>query len=120
MYEIFSALLYNYGVRPADVARATGIHPSVFTDWKKGKSSPKLDKMQKIADYFGVSVDFLMGKESARGVGSDLTGEEAELIMYFRTFNEAGRERALEAIKELLEIPRYTDKSKESSISGTA
>ena len=119
MYEIFAVLLHNYGVRPADVARATGLHPSVFTDWKKGKSTPKIDKMQKIAEYFGVSVDYLMGNENARPIDPRLTGEESELLFFFRMFNDVGRERAIEAIKELLEIPRYTDKSKESSISET-
>lgn len=50
----------------------------------------------------------------------DLSEDEAELLRLFRMFNESGRNRALCALKELSEIPRYTDKSKESSISGTA
>lgn len=118
MYEIFLDLLYNHGVRPADVARATGIHPSVFTDWKKGKSVPKHDKMQKIADYFGVTVDYLMGNESAPAAVADLSEDEAELLRLFRSFNADGQKRALCALRELSEIPRYTDKSKESSTSG--
>lgn len=63
MYEIFTRLLYERGVRAADVAKATGIPPSTFSDWKKGKSTPKQEKLQKIADYFGVSVDYLMTGE---------------------------------------------------------
>ena len=50
----------------------------------------------------------------------DLSEDETELLRLFRMFNESGRNRALCALKELSEIPRYTDKSKESSISGTA
>lgn len=64
MYERFLELMQRKGVKSADVAKATGIHPSTFSDWKKGKSKPKTDKMQKIADYFGVSIDYLMGAES--------------------------------------------------------
>ena len=64
MYEIFAKLLEERGVTAYKVAKATGIAGSTFSDWKSGRSTPKQDKLQKIADYFGVSVDFLItGKE---------------------------------------------------------
>ena len=78
MYEIFVQLLDRTGKKASDVAKATGIPSSTFSDWKKGKSSPKAEKLQKIADYFGVSVDYLMtGKEEPeekRNRYSDLKG----------------------------------------------
>lgn len=65
MYEIFQKLLNEKGVKTSDVARATGISNMTFSDWKRGKSVPKIDKLQKIADYFGVTVEYLMtGKNS--------------------------------------------------------
>jgi transcriptional regulator with XRE-family HTH domain len=64
MYEIFAKLLEERGVTAYKVSKATGIAGSTFSDWKSGRSTPKQDKLQKIADYFGVSVDFLItGKE---------------------------------------------------------
>ena len=64
MYEIFVKLLEKYGVTAYKVSKATGIAGSTFTDWKTGRRTPKQDKLQKIADYFGVTVDYLMtGKE---------------------------------------------------------
>ena len=64
MYEIFVKLLEKYGVTAYKVTKATGIGGSTFTDWKNGRSVPKQDKLQKIADYFGVTIDYLMtGKE---------------------------------------------------------
>ena len=60
MWEIYYELLQQKGVRNIDVSRATGIPPSTFSDWKKGKSKPKADKLQKIADYFGVSSEYLL------------------------------------------------------------
>ena len=78
MYKIFVQLLDRTGKKASDVAKATGIPSSTFSDWKKGKSSPKAEKLQKIADYFGVSVDYLMtGKEEPeekRNPYSDLKG----------------------------------------------
>ncbi len=64
MYEIFVKLLEKYGITAYKVSKATGIGGSTFTDWKNGRSVPKQDKLQKIADYFGVTIDYLMtGKE---------------------------------------------------------
>lgn len=65
MYEIFDNLCAINGVTAYRVGKETGIATSTFTDWKKGKSTPKQDKLIKIADYFGVSLEYLMtGKET--------------------------------------------------------
>lgn len=61
MYTRYVELLNEKGLRTSDVAKATQIHPSTFSDWKKGKSSPKHDKLQRIADFFGVQVEWLTG-----------------------------------------------------------
>ena len=56
MYNTFAWLLKEKGVKAIDVSRATGIHSAVFSEWKKGKSEPKIDKLIKIANYFNVPV----------------------------------------------------------------
>ena len=60
MYEIFEKLLKEKGVTTYQVAKATRISTASFTGWKQGKWNFKTDKLQKIADYFGVSVDYLL------------------------------------------------------------
>lgn len=64
MYERYCKLRDERHVKDATVANATGINKSTFTDWKTGRSVPKREKLQKIADYFGVSVDYLMTGET--------------------------------------------------------
>ena len=67
MYEIYCKLRDEHGLKDADVVRQTGITKSTFSDWKSGRSKPKNDKLQKIADFFGVTVDYLTtGKEEAK------------------------------------------------------
>lgn len=34
--------------------------PTLFSDWKSGKSCPKADKIKKLADYFGVSIEYFL------------------------------------------------------------
>ena len=59
-------------MRIIDVARNTGVPYSTFTDWKAGRYTPKIDKLEKIANYFNVPVDYfktgqLEEKTSAEG-----------------------------------------------------
>jgi transcriptional regulator with XRE-family HTH domain len=68
MYEIFAKLLEEHNVTPYKVSKATGIAGSTFTDWKNGRSSPKQDKLQKIADFFGVPMSYLLTGEMEESV----------------------------------------------------
>lgn len=66
MYEIFEKLLKEHGVTAYRVAKETGVTTATLTSWKQGKYTPKPEKLQKIADYFGVSLTYLMtGKDDA-------------------------------------------------------
>lgn len=57
LYRVYVRLRDGKGVKDFDVAKATGINSVAFSEWKKGKSVPKLDRLVKIADYFGVSIE---------------------------------------------------------------
>lgn len=59
MYEIYCKLREQKGCKDADVAKATGITKSTFSDWKSGRSKPKGEKLRKIADFFDVPADYL-------------------------------------------------------------
>lgn len=63
MYEIFDRLCRERNVNASIVSRETGISTSTFSSWKRGEYTPKQDKLKKIADYFGVSLQFLMTGE---------------------------------------------------------
>lgn len=68
-YSTFEQLLNSHKKTVYQVAKATGISNSTFTDWKQGRSTPKADKIAKIAAYFSLSLDELMG--TPRGVCSE-------------------------------------------------
>ena len=71
-YQSFERLLKLHNTTVYRVAKATGIPNSTFTDWKNGRSSPKSDKLIKIADYFGLSLDGVFGRELEKS--SDIAG----------------------------------------------
>lgn len=76
MYEYFQCLLDKYGVTAYKVAKETGISTATLTNWKRGRYTPKPDKLQKIADYFGVPLSYLLtGKmeEEVKNKSPELT-----------------------------------------------
>ena len=90
MYEVYQKLLDEKGLKNADVARATGISNMTLSDWKRGKSVPKSDKMRKIAEYLNVSVDYLMtGKEM------EFAADMAEIDVTLSNMSERMKEYAL-------------------------
>lgn len=66
MYERYVELLNEKGVKNIDVSRATGIPASTFSDWKKGKSSPKREKLEKLAEFFDVTADWIAGTSDCK------------------------------------------------------
>ena len=62
-YKIFENLLKRHQTTVYRVSKATGISATTFTDWKNGRSAPKADKLKRVADYFGVSLEYMLGLE---------------------------------------------------------
>lgn len=76
-YRIFEELLHANNTTVYRVAKQTNIAASTFTDWKNGRSVPKTDKMKRIAEHFGVSLDYLLGS----GESSDLAAKRQVAII---------------------------------------
>ena len=111
MYSIFEELLNKTNNRPADVVKATGIASSVFSEWKKGRSAPKIDKLLLIADYFGVSVDyFLESGKSATQPGHYVNTESAQIAQEIfdnrdlRLLFDTARKVSPESLKKIIQM----------------
>lgn len=60
MYEVFEQLLQKYGISAYKFCKETGISQSTISTWKNKKNLIGPDIGTKIADFFGVSLDYLM------------------------------------------------------------
>ena len=60
MYKKFAELLKKSNKTAYQVSKDTGIAQSVLSDWKNGRSQPKVDKLKILADYFGVSIEYFL------------------------------------------------------------
>ena len=97
MYEKFAQLLAVRGITANTVAKAAHVNASTFTDWKQGKSQPKLEKLQKIADYFNVPVSYFYDGDTSLsiaerqaqslGIDADALKKRTQLKIIRRTDN---------------------------------
>ncbi len=63
MYTKYAKVRDSRGYKDADVSRETGINRSTFSDWKSGRSKPKTDKLQKIANFLEVPLAYLTDED---------------------------------------------------------
>ena len=77
MYEVFEQLLQKHGVTPYKVAKEAGVTQTALSNWKSGRSTPSSKTLQKVADYFGVTVDYLMtGRNEIKEKAPELTARD--------------------------------------------
>ncbi len=78
-YKTFEELLKINKTTVYRVAKDTGIAASTLSDWKNGRSAPKADKIRILAQYFGVSTDYMLGGSPA-GLSAPLDSARIPII----------------------------------------
>lgn len=89
------------------VSKDTGISQASLADWRKGRSKPKIDKLQKLSEYFGVSISYLTGESNEiddtqqmqAPNGFYVDKETAEYAEMLRT--RPGARRLFSAVKDI-------------------
>ena len=60
--EVFVELLQIRGISAYKFSADTGISQGSLSEWKNGIKTPSAESLITIADYFDVSVDYLLGR----------------------------------------------------------
>ena len=60
MYNKYVELLKKTGKTSYQVSKDTGIGQNTLSNWKTGRSKPKVEKLKILADYFGVDVGYFL------------------------------------------------------------
>ena len=99
--EVFSRNLRRYvemsGVKQKHIAKVVGVTPTTFCDWLKGRSYPRLEKIQLLADYFNIQKSDLVEDEN---VSKDMiTDEDQKVLDLFHKVPEEKREFVLSLIR---------------------
>lgn len=82
LHERIFVLRKSMGVTQEELARALGVTNQAVSKWESAQCCPDIQLLPDIADYFGVSVDELMGHETAASKNrGDIAGEHLEAAM---------------------------------------
>jgi len=95
IYDRYVEIRDARGVSDYAVAKACGIGRSTFSDWRAGKSIPRIEKLTKIAAFLNVSLDYLVnGEEPAPAVEMD-----PQLKELFQLASKATPEQQAQAVR---------------------
>ena len=105
LYARIQALCDESGIRPGRLCDALGLSRSLMTDLKMGrKKTVSAETAQKIAGFFRVSVEYLLGQEAGTTSGRDIL-EEVDVAFYgdFKTLNEDEKETVRDMVRLMRE-----------------
>lgn len=81
IYKRIERLCGNAGINVTTMCKMAGVPRSALSDYKAGRiKSLSADKLSKIAAYFGVSVDYLLGNEEQKKPAAPKNSELDELV----------------------------------------
>lgn len=107
-WKNFYSLCSDRGKSPNGVAKELSIASGTITAWKNGKV-PHHGTLLKLAEYFGVSVDYLLGNEPRQkekpADDGGLSEAERLLIELLRQIPEERREMVIQMIRAALGSP---------------
>lgn len=95
------------GLMQKDIASVVNHSITCILDWERGKREPSIDDLIRLADFFGCTVDYLIGREVEDGVvivsGNELSKDESALIDKLRRLDPLNKELAYQYVDFLLE-----------------
>ena len=106
-WNIFCNLCTQKGISANKAAKELNISSGSITNWKNG-TIPQNAKLKKIAEYFGVTIEYLLGKENAES--NKNTNEEALLLSAYLKADESIKK----SVRKLLDIEEPTNRAIDS------
>lgn len=108
--EIFAKNLSHYlercGKDQKEVAEIVGVAPSTFNEWVKAKKYPRIDKIEILANYFGVLKSDLIEEKKKSPEEPKLTEGEKMLLDLFNRVPSDKQELVLQMIRVALDTPK--------------
>ena len=109
--ETLDNLMQSHGLNKNSFSRQSGIaYTTIDGFYKKGYENAKLSTLRQIAEFFHVSLDYLISGENNLIELQDIG--EHKLLDAYRKMNAVGKKAAIERISDLLYNPAYLTKEK--------
>lgn len=91
--ENIRALRIRSGISQVELAKAMSVSKQCVSNWENDNVQPSIEMLEKLADYFRISTDQLLGRSAEQTVEvSDLTEEQrAHIRLMVRDFAKANK-----------------------------
>jgi len=89
--DLIIQLQAEKGVTNKEIEVECGLSNAVISQWKNGKSKPSTDAIRRLAAYFSVSTDYLLGMKEREIPAPVLTDEEQLILEAYRSASTEGR-----------------------------
>lgn len=86
-----------------ELAEVTGVATSTFNDWVKGKNYPRIDKIELLANYFGILKSDLIEEKEKPTDNDGLTKSQRDLIEFAKGLSEDEAAQLLQTVKLLVQ-----------------
>ena len=105
-YNKYIRLCTEKGISPSAAAIEIGIRKSNVTYWKSNRNNPSDATLQKIADYFGVTVEYLKGEETKKdpATNGEASPEKRELLDLIDSLSDDQCGKLSNIIKEAINL----------------
>lgn len=102
MVKNLSILRNKIGKSQRQVAIDLSIKYTTYYNWESGDAEPSIENLIKLADYFCVSVDYLIGRESRINL-ENMPNEQSKVINKFTSLNESNQTKVAGYVDSLYE-----------------
>ena len=99
IYDRICVLCKNAGISVRALEREMGFSYGAISKWRY--HAPSYTKVIKVADYFGVTPDTILGAPDKRQT-IQLTADDTALLLIYKELNPAGRQKVREYAADLL------------------
>jgi transcriptional regulator with XRE-family HTH domain len=106
----FRSIRNEKGFTQSEMAEFLDCSQQTINVWESGQHTPKITMLVKIADSFGVSVDWLLGRKEPIKIITEIPQEDKTIVELYRKFNNEGRTEAEKMLNLLLLNPSYKEK----------
>lgn len=105
-YNKYIRLCTEKGISPSAAAIEIGLRKSNVTYWKSNRNNPSDATLQKIADYFGVTVEYLKSEETKKdpATNGEVSPEKRELLDLIDSLSDDQCRKLSNIIKEAINL----------------
>lgn len=111
---ILKELRVRYNISQKQFAIELGVSQQTIASWEVGRTEPSHTFLNGIADYFGVTTDYLLGRDNEFSV--QISDEQMILLNDMEELDTVNKQKVFSYIRDLIRSQRFSRQVKSSTL----